>query len=94
MRYFIIEHPTRGVLKDNSEYQEPHFSPENGRGDDRNMRFYHIVQARRGLERYVTPKLRDDCVIRISPQRAPSNAAYLAMTPSQRLRSVEWEVVS
>jgi hypothetical protein len=57
MVYYIIEHPTRGTLKDNSEYQEPHFSSSNLRSDDRNMRFFSPAAAIKGLERYVPPKM-------------------------------------
>lgn len=63
MKYYIIEHPTRGTLKDDSEVQEPRWSPTNLRSDDRNMRYFSLGAAIQGLERYVPPKLIGACYI-------------------------------
>lgn len=66
MRYYIIEHPTRGILTVNSEVNEPRFSWSMPRGDERAMRSYSLGEATDTLDTY-TGKVRDKCKVLASP---------------------------
>jgi hypothetical protein len=63
--YFIIEHPTRGILKDepNRDTGKPSFGLEM-RSDERAARFFNLRSAIHTLTQ--TPGMPDGCVIRSS----------------------------
>lgn len=74
MRYFIIEHPTAGVLMDLEETEGGNtgrFSWTGLRGDDDNMRFYDIRNAVRA-RRTITPASKQaKCQIRSNERNWP-----------------------
>jgi len=69
MSYYIIEHPTRGVLMDTSEVGEPRWSWSRPRNDEDVMRSFSPGEARKRLDTYVNSVLRPKCVILRSPGR-------------------------
>lgn len=68
--YYIIEHPTRGTLKDDYEYNEFHFSPTNLRSDERNARFFSIEDAMRVLDNMAKTSDRFNKIARLCQVRA------------------------
>lgn len=67
--YFIIEHPTRGILKYESEVGEPHFGSSFMRNDERAYRTYSLSEAKRIRDRFTNDKTRGQCYILRSPVR-------------------------
>jgi hypothetical protein len=69
MTYYIIEHPTRGTLRPDSEVGEPHFSWSGHRTDEKTAwRFESLKQAIRVLNSHITDvKTRNACQVRRSP---------------------------
>lgn len=64
-RYYIIEHPTRGVLKEESNPNtgRPAFSPTQNRTDERNARYFSMSRA---IQDWQEKDIPDGCVIRCS----------------------------
>lgn len=63
--YYIIEHPTRGVLKDepNRDTGKPSFSTVASRTDERNARYFTLRRAILDVQELDLP---DGCVVRAS----------------------------
>lgn len=65
MRYFIIEHPTRGCISTLWEHGEPRFTRADLRTDDKVEKFYHPAQAQRALNTFPA-RIASQCSIRES----------------------------
>lgn len=69
MYYYIVEHPTRGILTVDSEINQPRFQWSKPRGHEDNMRSYSLEEADETLEQYAG-KYADKYTIVRSPDRA------------------------
>lgn len=65
--YYIIEHPTRGTLQDNSVVGEVHWSWAGKRTDEDVMRFPTLTKAQETLKVLVPERLRERCYILAAP---------------------------
>lgn len=74
-RYFIIEHPTRGILKDLEETDSGRvgrFSESANRDDiEKIMCFFTITEAEEARARISDREIREGCDIRSSRSRGP-----------------------
>lgn len=83
-KYYIIEHPTRGVLKDepNPETGKPSFSWANSRTDERNARY---TTLRRAIQDLTEIDLPAGCAIRCSQHEVDTyNAAWPIVWPPEK----------
>lgn len=80
MTYFIVEHPTRGLLGEDSEIDQPQWLTGANRGDERVMRAYSFKGA-------------CDMLMKYSGSRAVGQA-YVLRAPNRDRGEVEWKRVA
>lgn len=74
--YYIIEHPIKGVLQENSDPGSPRFSAVKPRSHEDNKRMFSLEEARAVMNSYMPEKIRVQCFVMRSPDRATGETVW------------------